>query len=109
MCKNCRIEAPDYTNRKTKLQFLDSFTAVWYYEGNVRKSILRFKFYHARALAPAYGRLLAMKVSQLHPEGFDLLTWVPVSRRRRLRRGYDQVALLARRWAKNWKCLRFPC
>lgn len=95
LCKNCRIEAPDYTNRKTKLQFLDSFTAVWYYEGNVRKSILRFKFYHARALAPAYGRLLAMKVSQLHPEGFDLLTWVPVSRRRRLRRGYDQVALLA--------------
>ncbi len=96
LCKNCRIEAPDYANRKTKLQFLDSFTAVWYYEGNVRRSILRYKFYHARALAPAYGRLLAMKLLQQHPEGFDLLTWVPVSRLRRLTRGYDQVSLIAR-------------
>ena len=98
LCKNCRIEAPNYTNQKTKLQFLDSFAAVWYYEGNVRKSILRYKFYHARSFAPAYGRLLAMRILEQHPAGFDLLTWVPVSPLRRLTRGrgYDQVHLLAR-------------
>ena len=95
LCKRCRIEAPYYPNHKRKLQFLDSFTAVWYYERSVRRSLLRYKFHGARKNADSYGRLLAMKLLETNPEGFDLLTWVPVSRLRRLRRGYDQVELLA--------------
>lgn len=95
LCRTCRVEAPEYPENKRKLQFLDSFTAVWYYEGNVRKSLLRYKFYGARKNAESYGPLLAMKLLRSHPEGFDALTWVPVSRLRKLRRGYDQVELLA--------------
>ena len=43
-----------------------------------------------------YGRLLAMKIMEEHPEGLDILTWIPISRLRKLRRGYDQCELLAR-------------
>ena len=82
--------------RKENLQFLDSFTAVWYYEGSVRRSLLRYKFYGARSFAEGYGRLLAMKLMQAHPDGFDCLTWVPISPLRRFKRGYDQVELLAK-------------
>ncbi|MDD5863301.1 MAG: ComF family protein [Firmicutes bacterium] len=96
LCRECRETAPVYPFGKRKGQFLDSFAAVWYYEGNVRSSLLRFKFRGARHYAAAYGRLLAMKLQSGYPEGFDVLTWVPVSRRRKLRRGYDQVALLAK-------------
>lgn len=96
LCRACRMEVPEYPNHKRKLQFLDSFAAVWYYEGNVRKSLLRYKFYNARSFAGPYGRLLAMKLRREYPEGFDCLTWIPVSRWRRLRRGYDQVELLAK-------------
>lgn len=96
LCRQCRVEAPEYPNRKSTLQFLDSFAAVWYYEGYVRKSLLRYKFHNARSFASVYGRFLAMKLLQTHPEGFDVLTWVPVSRLRKVRRGYDQVELLAR-------------
>ena len=96
LCRTCRTEAPEYPNRKIKLQFLDSFAAVWYYEGNVRRSLLRFKFQNARSYASCYGRMLAMKLLREYPEGFDVLTWVPVSRLRRLRRGYAQVELLAK-------------
>ena len=101
LCRVCRVEAPAYPDRKETLQFLDSFAAVWYYEGSVRKSLLRYKFYNARSYAGPYGRLLAMKLQSRCPEGFDLLTWVPVSRLRRLRRGYDQVELLAREVGKE--------
>ena len=97
----CRIDAPFYPNRKLKLQFLDSFAAVWYYEGSVRRSLLRYKFYHARSFASSYGRLLAMILRQEHPDGFDAITWVPVSRLRRLRRGYDQVELIAKAVGKE--------
>lgn len=96
LCRDCRADSPEYPLRKEKFQFLDSFTAVWYYEGNVRRSLLRYKFYNSRNFAAGYGRLLAMKLLEAHPEGFDCLTWVPVSPLRKLQRGYDQVELLAK-------------
>ena len=101
LCRTCRVDSLEYPVRKEKLQFLDSFTAVWYYEGNVRRSLLRYKFYNYRSFAQGYGRLLAMKVLQTNPDGFDCLTWVPVSRLRKLRRGYDQVELLAKAVGKE--------
>lgn len=96
LCRACRTDAPEYPNKKINIRFLDSFAAVWYYEGNVRGSLLRFKFRNARSYAVSYGRILAMKLLSEYPDGFDVLTWVPVSRLRRLRRGYDQVELLAK-------------
>ena len=96
LCGSCRTDAPECSGDKGKRQFLDSCTSVWYYEGNIRKSLLRFKFGGRRSYAAGYGRILAMKLSQSHPEGFDALTWVPVSPLRKFRRGYDQVELLAK-------------
>ncbi len=96
LCENCRIEAPVYGNRKRNLQFLDSFTAVWYYEECVRESVLRYKFGGARHYASAYGRRLALRIREEQPEGFDLLTYIPISRPRKWKRGYDQVELLAK-------------
>jgi len=96
LCRNCRTNSPEYPDRKEKIQFLDSFTAVWYYEGNVRRSLIRYKFYNARSFAPGYGRALAGNLLQTHPEGFDCITWVPVSSLRKCTRGYDQVELLAK-------------
>lgn len=101
LCRECRIEAPAYPGGKRNAQFLDSFAAVWYYEGSIRESLLRFKFRGARSYGPAYGRLLAMKIQQEAPEGFDVLTWIPVSPIRKLRRGYDQVELIARAVGKE--------
>lgn len=95
LCHSCRVDAPECPVSRNKLSFLDSWVAVWYYEDYVRASLLRYKFHGLRAYAPAYGRLLAMKLSREHPEGFDLVTWVPISPLRRLRRGFDQVELLA--------------
>lgn len=101
LCHTCRVEGPYYVAGKRAPVFLDSFVAVWYYEGNIRNSLLRFKFHRARRYAPAYGRLLAMRIREAHPEGFDVLTWVPVSWQRKLSRGYDQSELLARAVARE--------
>lgn len=95
LCRRCRVDGPEYPKGKLKLQFLDSYVAIWYYEGNVRRSLHRYKFYHARHLADGYGRLLAMKILRECPEGFDCLTWVPISPLRKLIRGYDQDELLS--------------
>ena len=104
LCRSCFQNVPEYpsggqnrgADAKNAAHFLDSFAAVWYYEEDVRRSILRFKFRRAVHLAPKFGRFLAMKLSRQGMEQCDLLTWVPVSRLRRFRRGYDQCQLLAK-------------
>lgn len=104
LCIKCRTEASVYPYNRLhpapkgnlNLRFLDSFTSVWYYEGNVRKSLHRYKFCRQPHLANGYGRMLAMALTESFPEGIDCLTWVPVSTLRRMKRGYDQSELLAR-------------
>lgn len=95
LCRSCRVDSPMCLKDSRKFSYLDSWTAIWYYKGYIRSSILRFKFHRARHYAPVYGRLLAMRLMNEYPDGFDMLTWVPISRARKLTRGYDQVELLA--------------
>ena len=95
LCRSCRVDSPYCHKNNLKFSFLDSWVAVWYYDGYIRKSLHRYKFNRARHYADPYGRLLAMKIQQEYPDGFDILTWVPVSSFRKFTRGYDQVELLA--------------
>lgn len=94
LCSGCRSDSPQWIASKVRYPFISSHLALWHYEGAVRKSLLRYKFHGKRNYAAGYGRLLAMKIQQELDEEFDLITWVPISRWRRLRRGYDQVELL---------------
>ena len=95
LCQMCRVEGPDCPVSKTKYPFLDEWTALWYYEGNVRRSLLRYKFYGKRHLARSYARLLGMKLLREDRAEFDILTWIPISGKRLRKRGFDQVQLLA--------------
>ena len=95
LCHACRAETPEHPAATIKLPHLAGWTALWYYEGSVRSSLLRFKFRNARSYAEIYGRLLAMKLLNEQVQ-YDVLTWVPISPFRKWMRGYDQVALIAR-------------
>ncbi len=101
LCDDCYYEIDPFPPAKIKLPFIDGWAAVWYYEDKVRDSLLRYKFHGQRGYAKDYGKLLADKILQEFPEGFDLLTWVPISPLRKLRRGFDQSKLLADAVGKN--------
>ena len=94
LCRSCRCDTPEFPKSNLKLPYLAHWSALWYYEGNIRRSILRFKFHGARSYAEVYGRLIAMKLLS-EETSFDILSWVPISRMRKWRRGYDQVQLIA--------------
>ena len=94
-CNSCRKDAPEFSSSKIRFPFVARWTALWYYKDNVRKSLLRYKFSNRRSYGAGYGRLLAMKLSRETWE-YDILTWVPIGKRRLRRRGYDQVELLAK-------------
>ena len=106
LCRRCRTETDEYPQEKLKLQFIDRTAAVWYYKGNVRKSLHRYKFNRCRFLAEPFGRLMAMKLLTAQMNDADLITWVPVSPIRRFFRGYDQDELLAQVISRE---LDIPC
>lgn len=101
LCHSCRKNTPEYKHSKNNIPFVAGWTGIWYYTEGVRNSLLRYKFYNARSYAQVYGRFLAMKLQTEFTDGFDVLTWVPVSPFRKFCRGYDQVELLAKQVAKE--------
>ena len=107
LCRACRTEAPDFSSAKNNIPFVAGWTAVWYYRDNVKYSIHRYKFRGALSYADSYGRFLAMRIAQMDID-YDYITWVPVSFRRRLSRGYDQVAILAKATAKELGVPLYP-
>ena len=109
LCHQCRRDAPVFSKGKIKFSFVAGWTSLWYYKDNVRNSLLRYKFSHYRSYVPAYSRLLAMKLQTAGFDHFDVLTWVPVSRLRRMKRGFDQVELLAQETARQLDVEAVPC
>lgn len=95
LCHSCRTDTEEFSHAKQKFSFVAGWTSLWYYSGKVRHSLLLYKFYNRRSYGSIYGRLLAMKLQSKPLCQYDILTWVPVSRLRRWRRGYDQVELIA--------------
>ena len=107
LCPKCRASAPKAQGLKRQVKYIKDHTTLWHYEDNVRKSIHRYKFGGQRSYVRAYGPLLAMQILQDIP-AFDVLTWVPISARRRRQRGYDQVELLAQEVARELGITALP-
>ena len=101
LCHSCRENAETFPGTKTNIPFVAHWTSLWYYKDDVRCSIHRFKFGNQRHYAESYGRLLGLRISDSIYAEADLITWVPVSTIRKLRRGYDQSKLLANALGKE--------
>ena len=102
LCEKC-IESLPYTDYggKQEGEYFDYCISALYYKDSVRKSLLRFKFRNAALYANTYGMMLAECISG-HPDiQYDLISWVPLSLKRKRTRGYDQAMLLAYATALN--------
>ena len=108
LCRKCAAETPEASGLKKKIPMLSGSFSLWYYEDHVRQSILRFKFHRRRSYALGYGWFLAQKLQDVY-QRYDLITWVPVSRRRKLKRGFDQVELIAHALCKELQVTPAAC
>ncbi len=101
LCPSCKVSLPWEEVVRQDLGKLPC-AAVFRYEGLVRESLHRFKFQGARYLDKPMGKLMAQCVVEAYPDGFDVVTWAPVSKKRRRKRGYDQSYLLAKALCAQW-------
>ena len=112
ICASCLTSLPwtTETNGVTKCDYISKCVSPLFYRGYVRDSIHRFKFYRRDFYASVYATLIENCLAQ-HPDiTFDYITWVPLSRKRLRKRGYDQARLIADKLARDtgtpiWKML----
>ena len=96
LCKSCAAELPRTEGSLQRQSFphVELCVAPLYYEGDVRRSLLRYKFGGMRHYWKIYCEFLSKCVDG-NEISCDIITWTPLSRRRLRRRGYDQARLLA--------------
>ena len=96
-CCRCEDKLPYTRGAEVKKsgEFFDFCLAPLYYRDAVRESILTFKFGNRPGRAKNYAILIAECIRENLNDDFDIISWVPISKKRRRRRGYDQSKLLA--------------
>ena len=104
VCRFCRKRyACDSVRRE--VTNTEGCIAAFHYRDEVRDSLLRYKFHGVTAYGAAYADFLAKCIDESQIS-CDIITWVPLSRKRLRKRGYDQARILAEETAKS---LGIPC
>jgi len=75
--------------------------AVFQYSSGLRESIYRFKYHNQRTYAGFYGKAMARYAKQIRELGIQVLIPVPISRKRKTARGYNQAELMAQALGKE--------
>lgn len=99
-CEGCAAEIAG-REQCTRGYYVKTRWAALSYAGKVREALIRYKFQGFRFYAEELGDILSRCIDRNLAGQYDLITWIPVSRKRRRKRGYDQAMLLAYRAAEN--------
>lgn len=97
ICPACARSLPVATGAqvKHKVEFTEGCYAPFFYEEPLRSAFLRYKFSGREHYATSFGKWMADCLTGQEQTEFDFVTFAPLSRLRRWRRGYDQAELLA--------------
>lgn len=107
ICKKCgkqlQEEEKEYCGDcKTRVHYFDSGIGVFAYTGVVKKAMYEFKYKDMKV----YGKFFGNKMAEYSTEYIkhwkaDVLIPVPVSKKKYLKRGYNQAEILARELSKK--------
>lgn len=101
LCPDCQKDLPWLTGAagEKAVELTGGCAAPLRYEGRVAEAIHAYKFGGKSARSRAFGVLIAQCLADRGTQ-FDLISWPPLSPKRRRSRGYDQAELLAREVGK---------
>lgn len=97
LCSRCQRSLPWTGGKNATVDFCDvSLSPLWYRDG-VREAVHRYKFNYGCMHSQLLGTLMAQCLQDRWSEPMDAIVWVPLSKKHRRKRGYDQAELLALR------------
>ena len=102
LCEKCSRTLPFTGEHAVVETSFARCAAPLYYEGPVRQAILNFKFNGKIGALECFGRLMAQCAAEHFSGEFDAITWVPVSKKRLKKRGFDQARYLTGSMCVDW-------
>ena len=107
LCISCREKLPRYMTNEPRrdLDHIELCVSPFVYKDEVRSSLHRYKFNGVTAYGAIYADFIAKSIDE-NRISCDIISWVPLSRRRLRKRGYDQAEIIARALAER---LGIPC
>ena len=104
LCVKCMEELP-YTKGDAvwqKFAFIEKCCSPLFYKDNVREAILRYKFNGCESYRKRFGKIMSeCAENNLDCGSIDMISCIPLSRKRKRTRGYNQAELLALEISKN--------
>ncbi len=102
VCPDCEKALPCCKTPFHERAGIGACLAPLKYEGIVREALLNYKFHAGQSRCEGFGAILAQAAAEHFGGEFDTVTYVPVSKKRKQERGYDQSYLLAREMCRRW-------
>ena len=102
LCKKCLRSLPFTGEHAVREGTFGRCAAPLYYEDRVREAILQFKFKAKLGGLSCFGMLMAECAAEHYSGAFDAVTWVPVSKKRLKKRGFDQTRYLTGSMCVDW-------
>ncbi len=111
ICRECFAEIPFLPPQPAEGQYniflnryCDKVVCACEYTGIIKKALIQFKFYNKPSFYRTLGRLLAHKVAEtIDCEDIDMVVSIPLYRKKQMKRGYNQAALIGRVLSREWQ------
>ena len=97
VCEKCRDTLPYKLPQESKenIMFVDGAWSYFHYRGDVRNAIIRYKFAGLSKYSVDFSEYVEECINLNLDGKYDIISWVPLSKKRKRSRGYDQAQLLA--------------
>lgn len=89
ICKYCYMEIDFIINDN------EPRLSVFSYDDITRFSILRLKYYNKKYYAKIFGKMMYNKLRKINIQHYDYIVYVPMHKKKKKKRGYDQAELIA--------------
>ena len=102
LCSKCKIKLNNLLNLNTiiyKDKYFDSLTYLFKYEGKIRDKLLKYKFRDYSYLYNFFAQIIINNCNLKN--NYDIILAVPIHKKRKAKRGYNQSELIAREIAKK--------
>jgi competence protein ComFC len=105
ICKTCYKKIPFVDRINYELGFTryyDNLICLCKYSGIIKECLIKFKFYEKVACYRVLSKLMAEKIKKVsNSKNYDMIMSVPLHRKKRKLRGYNQSLLVSRSISKR--------
>ena len=108
ICNKCRLKIKQYTksiiNEFDNAKYFNTHAYMFAYDGIIRMKIIRYKFLNSPYLYKFFSNIILNDLKLVdYIRSFDVIIPVPIHKKRKKKRGYNQSELIAKEISKKLK------